>query len=361
MKVVFHIGMGKTGTSSIQKALDANTQLLSDQKVVYLGMWFDILGAEFSGQPGLEKLFSLPAEDLAKYGELMANKLVERAALDGTEVFIFSNESLFGRAQKVHHFLEAFQHVVPLTIVAYLRDPYSWLPSAFTQWSIYHKVQKGPIKPFHIRGRTLIGQYRGLYHWVEHFKGILTVRSFEKSTDVVQDFASAVAIQLPPNGKRHLTRGEPAEVVLRALFNNRFEDPIMPDRFNRVVFAPGRRPVPPMQDIVKLCFQHDVSAEIVAENREMFEFIRDAVGLDYFGPAPAPKDMPDMAELQSRLVDYLAEIAMSQGLRLAKLERQMKELTDNSKAGARLAIDPSIQQPSLWRALYQRWRGRTAP
>ena len=37
--LLFHIGMGKTGTSSIQYALDSSADRLAAKGVRYLGMW----------------------------------------------------------------------------------------------------------------------------------------------------------------------------------------------------------------------------------------------------------------------------------------------------------------------------------
>lgn len=49
MKIVFHIGMGKTGTSSIQAALSQNAGELRKQGALYLGMWFDRLDPSYKG------------------------------------------------------------------------------------------------------------------------------------------------------------------------------------------------------------------------------------------------------------------------------------------------------------------------
>ena len=319
--------MGKTGTSSIQKALEKNIPHLAEQKVTYLGMMFDMVDPEVKGQLSAAKVFSQPPETIALYAQRFLAYLQAQAARDGTEVFILSNESLFAQAFNFTPFLEAVRKEIEVRAIGYLRNPYSWLPSAYTQWAIRHKAQPGEIEPFAISAKKLIRQYHGIYIWQEKFSDILSIRSYEANADVVLDFASAAEIDLIPPDRRQLVRGEPAQTVLRALFNNRIPGPVMPTKFNRAVRIFDGRKVASVRDVATRCFDYSEVAAVIGENQEVFEFVRDNLGFDFFGPAPSTPIPPDLTELQQRLIDHLVEITFDQAKRLERLERQVEDLS----------------------------------
>lgn len=331
MKIIFHIGMGKTGTSSIQQALQQNTDRLAAQKVAYLGMWFTAVHPSFQGFAGQRKFFQSTDEAILGYARRLAEVLRARATEDGTEVFIHSNEDLFGQIEKFAPFItELRAQGVEVELLAYIRDPRAWLPSAFTQWGIRHKYAPGPIQPFGERARTLIRQYDAIRTWHAHFPDLLTLRQHETGTDVVQDFAQAAGLVLETDNSRYLERGEEAEILLRALFNNHIEEEALPDRFNRVVLNTDRGPAVSTSEMAERCFSMEGANDIVAENAGIFGFIRDTFGVDYLHGTAEDRRPVDAAELQSRLVDYLIEISFQQGERIARLEHKLRELSEGA-------------------------------
>lgn len=329
VKIIFHIGMGKTGTSSIQNALQTNTEVLAEQRAAYLGMWFDMLDAGFHGHLGLREFFSADAEAMAARAVHFHEILVDKEKRDGVDTFILSNESFFGNVLRIAPFLQELRARADIQLVAYIRNPHSWLPSAFTQWGIRHKQQKGPIQPFAKRARVLIGQYEGIRHWVKQFDDILDVRPHEKGIDVVRDFGAAMGLRLEPGQRRYLERDDPAETLLRALYNDRFADAVLPDRFDRVVINTNQAPVRSAHEMAALCFRYEENAEIIEEKRELFEFIRDRLGLDYLSENDQSISTPDPEELQSRVIDYLIEVSLDQAQRLKRLERVVNEMQNS--------------------------------
>ncbi|KZZ01031.1 hypothetical protein A3747_20425 [Sulfitobacter sp. HI0076] len=213
-----------------------------------------------------------------------------------------------------------------MSFLAYMRDPRAWLPSAYTQWAIRHKTNEGPIQDFPTAARRLIGQYEGIRFWQQNFGDVLTVRPFEPGFDVVQDFAATVGLTLPDTKTRKLERAEPADTLMRAMFNTRFPGQVLPDRFDRFVTNSSHAPVPSTHEMAERCFCHDGADEIIAEKRNLFEHIRDAVGLDFLEGEPRQSKSPDEAELQRRVIDYLVEVTFDQAQRLKRLERLVNEL-----------------------------------
>ena len=335
MKLVMHIGMGKTGTSSIQRALATNHERLAAQRAAYLGMWFDAIDPSFEGLMGQRHFAAGDAEQMHDRALTLRSILARRAASEGIETFLFSNEAIFPSVATMTPFLAALGESLDLRLVTYLRDPRSWLPSAYAQWGIRHKVEGGPIRPFPERARTLIENYEAIRAWVERFPDILVVRRFDKGTDVVADFAAVAGVALEAPGRRYLERDEPAETMLRAEFNSRYPGEVLPERFDRVVINTGRRPVPTVGEIADLCLRYDGIEEIVREKQDLFEFIRDTLGLDFLDghATEEPAEPPDAAALRSRVVDYLLQISLEQARRIHRLEAMVEELRGRVDAG----------------------------
>lgn len=326
MRIVFHIGMGKTGTTSIQYALRNGADALASQKAKYLSMWFEEINPVFKGLDGFSRFMAGNEQEKVEGADSFHSYLVDRADKEGIETFIFSNEGVFEAGHQLAPFFRRLKSKgLSMTFVAYLRDPQDWLPSAYTQWAIRHKTNKGPVQDFPTAARRLIGQYEGIRFWQQNFGDVLTVRPFESGLDVVDDFAQTVGLELPKSKIRRLERAEPADTLLRAMFNTRFPDQVLPDRFDRFVTNSSQVPVPSLHGMAERCFRHECAKEIVAEKRELFEYIRDSIGLDLLDGDPKPSKMPDEGELQRRVIDYLVEVTFDQAQRLKRLERLVNE------------------------------------
>lgn len=328
MRIVFHVGMGKTGTSSIQQALSAGKAELAAQSVHYLGMWFNEVAPRFRGYAGLAAFAAEPADAQRRHAEAFLAACASRPGGD-TATFILSNEGLFGHASHLAPFFEALIGKAEVLFVLYVRPPRDWLPSAFTQWSIHHKQQQGPIEPFRVRARQLVGQYHGVVSWFDGFGPHLMVRRYDKTTDIVADFSSALGLTLPPPGERSLERREPAEVVLRALFNSRFDAPTLPERFENQIFNSRRLSVTPLEEVMALCFDYEEMDEIIAERRGLFQGIAQRTGLDLLASEGAPSPPPAADAVRERLIDYLIAITIEQSLRINRLERRVNALEKN--------------------------------
>jgi hypothetical protein len=329
MKLIMHIGMGKTGTSSIQNSLRTQTEALKAQKVHYLGMWFDFIDPAYSAYGGNEHFYEFARTHPAEVAQKFVSKMSELQSQSQCDTFILSNESIFAKAASCVDFLQELRAQIDVQIVVYIRDPHDWLPSAYTQWELRHKTRTGPLRPFGEAARHLIKTYDAYTIWDDALADILTTRRHDKGIDTVQDFAAATGLTLAQNSARQLERSEPAETLLRAAFNNRIPAAALPNRFNAQVVNTSRG-VPRLEDFAQLCFTHDGIDTIIEERRPMFELLRDRLGpeFDFLSTSAAPAQPHDMEAIRARLLDYLVEIAFVQGDRIRKLEKQIKDLTD---------------------------------
>ncbi|MEO0752913.1 MAG: hypothetical protein AAFY25_14055 [Pseudomonadota bacterium] len=327
MRVIFHIGMGKTGTTSIQHALAHSTETLAAQNAHSLGMWFDAADPKFAGLAGFGQFITQSPEDKVISAKGFHAHLAQVNTDTGAETFILSNESLFHNGARMEPFLRALQDLdVHLEFLAYLRDPRAWLPSAHTQWALRHKTNKGKVEPFAKSARRLIKFYEGITFWLDHFADVTQVREATVDQDVVGDFSIATGVALDAPEARVLERPEPADTLLRAMFNTRVHQPTLPDRFNRMVRNTSEKPVAAMRDFADICFDFAGADDVIAENAGIFDYIREHTGLDFVQRPDVEAAIPDEAELQRRVIDYLIDITFQQAQRLKRLEHMVDTL-----------------------------------
>lgn len=326
MQLILHIGMGKTGSSAIQHALTDNADQLARQGVEYLGMWFDMLDPRFRGVQNQARFFAMKPAEMESATVALLGILQARAAERGIGTFILSNEAFSGHARALHPMVARLRAAgVTIRAIGYARNPAAWLPSAYVQWGVRDKVDPGPVPAYGDKARKLVRWYGGLLAWADLMGDIVTVRPYDRAPDIVADFAEAAGIALDPPGTRVLERGEDAEIVLRALYNNRFQKHVLPAAFDRAVLE-GLASVPRLEEIAARCFDYGETPAIIAENAPLFDRFAEVFGFDPRASAKAPPPMPAVGPLRDRLVDALLEITLDQARRMQRLERRLAQL-----------------------------------
>lgn len=328
MEIILHIGMGKTGTTSIQSALNANVDSLQAQGIDYLGMWFDLIDPKFHGAAGLKEFFASSPEKMQGHAQLFLERLQKRNSESGISRFLLSNEDIYGNLKNIDPFLTALKTQAGVGLIAYARDPREWLPSAYNQWAIYHKVEPGPIKPYAEMARTHVRVYSGLSRWAALFGDIFTLRPFSKSMDVVKDFAAVLGVDMAAPAQRSFERVETSESLLRAIYNTRFPGKVFPRRFDqafkRVNFADSLS----IAALVRDSFTYDQTDEIVAEQAALFDEIKDKLGLDLLSGTAPPQKTVSPEEMRHRALEHVLQIVMQQADRITALEDAVKRLEE---------------------------------
>lgn len=323
MKIVFHIGMGKTGTTSIQVALKQSTQLLREQNAKYLGLWFDLISERFYGLTGTQLFRSANPQEMAAHAKSFYLSLLKDHSENGIETFILSNEGLFQSPESIILFMNQLQEFegVAVKVIAYVRNPKEWLPSAYSQWGLNHKTAVGPIPSIKDMAPGLLSQYTAATKWASDFKGELDFRAFRKSTDVVMDFAEAADIQLSPASKRILERKETAELILRRGFNNLFHDQVLPNVFDEAVKVNSAN-VESIEQILLNIFDTSAVDLKSPELEDTMKMLSDSFGLTF--DHADENASPDAREVRDRLVDFLVVLSMKLTKRVQRLELMLK-------------------------------------
>lgn len=342
IRVILHIGMGKTGTSSIQAALDHNHEKLHAQNTEYLGMWFDLLDPAYVGFGGQDMFLSTPAEDMGAQAARFVELLNARAEQNGTTTFVLSNEGWYGEVKRFSPFVAALRALCDVQVLVYARPPRDWLPSAYNQWMIYHKTNPGPIMSYAQAARQLLQTYNGIMTWFDEYGDILTLRPFHKGTDVVADFATHLGLKLDIPEKRTLERVEAAESVLRAYYNNRLNDPAFPHRFDNNIGRISLSQAPKIDAVLKENLSFEGLERVIASQQELFDEIRDAHGIDLLDHGITAPTAPDEQALRDRLLEQLVFMTMNQADRITELEKELAELVEDHASRAEGPHDKDV-------------------
>ncbi|MBN8487038.1 MAG: hypothetical protein J0M20_04795 [Burkholderiales bacterium] len=334
MKFLFHIGAGKTGTSSIQQTLRTQREVLERHGVWYLGLMLEHAPVQlFPWQKASASEVFHQLEPLEGQEQLHAvlTATVEKARQAGIHTIIWSNESFFDRNQKTRQPLaDLLAEGVDVRFIAYVRRYDAWVRSAYVQWGIKHKTYPGPVIPFRdwIRRRPP-GFAAALLSIQDRFPDRVVVRNVDAAGDAVSDFLQVSGIDQLGLSKLRENVSPPAEeLLLRALFNTRIREKVLPMRFDKVVGAGldfEHTPLEHLQQLMPNAEDMAHALDTAASDRRQLDSLLKAQGQ----PAMVTEPLPERAmEVRAeRLVLALSQIVCQQALRLERLEQQLAELT----------------------------------
>ncbi|NDY90968.1 hypothetical protein [Ideonella livida] len=331
LRLIFHIGAGKTGTSSIQQSLRASLEALHRHGVQYLGLMLE--HAPLQRHPwqkagGSEIFHNLPPQAAtAQLSEVLLDACAQ-ARQRGCHTLIWSNESFFNRNHSARPVLQALLAAgVDVRIVAYVRRHDAWLRSAYAQWGIKHKTYKGPAKPFLEWIKSHPARFgQPLWSLETQFPDRVTVRNLDAVKDAIPDFMALCGIELDwlTISRDNVTPSN-AELLLRALFNSRIEDKVLPERFDQVMqtgWSGGERPDGYMAHLLPSAQDLQDASDEAREDRTLVDQLLQKGGQPPIDTDPlrAKSNAVDTQEL----VFLLAEALVVQTQKVERLEQALR-------------------------------------
>ena len=333
VELVVHVGDGKTGTSAIQRMLRESADRLAAAKTAYLGLMFERAPVSlYSWQRArrIEEFHRMPAEQGASELINLLVACTQHARANGIERLIWSNESLLRRGGTAIRALQALPPWVTVTIVAYVRRHDRWARSAYLQWGIRHKTYSGRLLTFREwAAKRSLALVPKVQPWREAFGDRLRLRNYDAIADVTRDFPMSIGLgDLDLPGARRNLPPAPAELALRAAFNDMHEGRVAPNRFTTLFGSEQvdfdrslsdwiERLLPTREDLA-------VIREAAASDAEAMNALLEKSGqppLDV-SPSESSKTMVDMAAVSTALMQMLAV----QAQRIETLERRLNAI-----------------------------------
>jgi len=337
MKLIFHIGAGKTGSSSIQKSLRKNDLKLKEQGVWYLGMMLGSTAVQkYSWQ---QQASSIVVEDFHKLSEDEATNqildvlqpIIALAKEKHYHTLIWSNESFFGRKYNFTNALKALQDQnINIEILIYVRNYVSWAQSAYIQWGLKHKTYEGKIQSFSEWIKNKIPFFHHDIHRLDvKLPNVIKVRNMSACQDVVLDFYHYIGLEENTlDAFRDNDSPNNTELFLRSLFNSKFNAKVLIKRYDNLFGNNISYDITPenfLQNILPTENDFLKINKIIQED----QFRMNKLLLKQGQPILIEKSTnPRSSQVNTNeLIMALSDIIMKQAKRIDIIETKLKEIT----------------------------------
>lgn len=238
IELIIHIGMGKTGTSSIQRSLFLASDALKKNKVSYWGYSLELCPIKLYDWQSLsvdwDRLNNKTNKEAFLYQLTECfKKNINYEVQNGAEKIIWSNERLIDNPDFLIPALKEIQDLVNLKIICYFRNPADWAGSAYAQWGIKHKTYPGKIKtPKEFFEYWPVDYSKKIILYLRIFKGKVSLYNYSALKEsIVFHFSKILKIDLKDSKENSSISNE--ELYLRFLFNNEISRPTLPSAFDK--------------------------------------------------------------------------------------------------------------------------------
>jgi len=346
-RLILHLGMGKTGSTTLQTFLKKNRDLLLSE-----GFAVSCPG-EIQPDPHRNLM------DTPRFLNAV-DVVLDRVRAAGADSLIWSLEG-FGTVQFAHDpaRLDAILSRLPASdvqVVAYVRRQDSFAASAYLQWNVVHKGYKGPVQTFDERFPSIYGEGPGKpieatnlnYHevlrpWVEAF-GLkrVAIRPFEQGQfidgDLITDFITAArlpAANYDRNVRANNVTFNMELTDMLGMYASTFDGPVLPNKMDGFFNSFGNDEYFSAPFFTKFELPPAQRREILAEcepfnARVAREYLGRADGVLFKEPWPEPDApyTPYAGMTLEKLVPILMYILQKQHARIAGLYERFNALAD---------------------------------
>lgn len=325
-RVIFHVGMGKTGSTTIQNALAANRPVLADHGYFYGGQWMDLVSAEFEGFLGFQKFLGQTTEQFVASAEKLVAALLRLGEETGLETFVFSNEQIFENVSKLDAFFKTLAKDFTVEIIVFVRPPATWLPSAYIQWGVVHKTNPGSVQAYPHKARSLVRQYDYLRIWHELHGAAVRVIAYPDGADVVEVFSGAIGVPLRFNVGRQQVRPDTAEILMRFACNNAVPQMALPQVYDSLrAKVPAGTPTA-ISDKIRHVLDQSETTAIIAENQATWAFIAQTFGLNLVTAPVNPSPRSDMSAVVDTVLGAMLDLLFMQAYQIEAMEQRLRRL-----------------------------------
>ncbi len=337
LTLILHVGMGKTGSTSLQKTLAAaeKSGLLAGQGTRYLGMTPTFLGSAYADAlDGFRNLFQHPVEEQSRLAVSTRDFLEEVHKNQGVTTFVLSNEVLTQHARVLRPFIERLQAGIDVKIIQFVRNPIPWAVSAYKQWGIRHKTYPGPIRSFAVAAPPLLDFYQGAIDWIETYPANCATYKLEEGSDILQSFSGVTGISLPDGGRRELESPLLPELLLRAAFNNGERTPTLPSAFDQATRLGVVRLPQGLDGLLATITGYGDAAAVVDQRLAMFSRLATLAGIDLDTAADEKSETMEKKEVLNQVLEMLLALCLDQSKRIKNLENRVNAMTETRQRQA---------------------------
>jgi hypothetical protein len=340
MKLTLHIGLGKTGTSAVQRFMDWESAWLEENSVYYTGVRLDRIGTGFAfeNQGEIKNTARLRSglEALDAFGATLG---------EGAHV-VWSNESLsmchnltdvLGEIARFRETQTSFDEIKVILVVRRQDD---WLESAYRQWGLKHKTHTGrrivSVEDYY-RSVLHLLNYFDLYNkWSAAVGGSIVLADYDdiqRNGGIVRYFLEYLGLEWRTEFSRydrvHSSLG-PAQSYLVGKYNSVQYGEVLPGEFEALV--KGLK-LPELSRKGSSFLPDKMRKEVLAAyNDSNIALARAAFGRDELFPTASEKTYYHYRNGEDDVVKYLLMIAKRQFREISDLRKELDALKDEVRS-----------------------------
>jgi len=337
MNLIFHLGAGKTGSSSIQAVLRRNREFLLKEGFFYSGLMFEFLEnklyPEYMGEKILRQFHKLSLEEGEKILQNLLLEAVKEAESHSCHTVIWSHESFLGKKtifSPLKYLLEK-GIIKDLKLVIYVRNFASLLVSSYVQWGLIDKTYNGKVRNFKEFVKVQKSSFF-IEQLSDHgFGKYLLVRNYDTKKNVVEDFFTIIGFQLGKlkylNKKANLSPSM-EELFLHVMYNSLHEESVtFWDFFEIFGKLENKTPTAYMENLLpSLDDVEEILLEYEAKEKAVNTYLRKS-GEDIL--QNKIKEISPMVESE-KLLFSLSEIVMKQSKKISELAKEIDILKEKN-------------------------------
>jgi hypothetical protein len=238
--LIIHVGMEKSGSSSVQKTMNKNQTLLNESGYFYLGLMLEEFSSKLFNWQNIRGWTSFIAGDKEKHNKELIHLFNEINVnlSKNIHTLIWSNESLFNSVEFIEPTLNWLKTIFNIKVIGYVRKPDEWIQSAYLQWGIKHKTYTGPLKTF---SEWVSSKSSPVIPFILRWKVLCEEVNFY-DFGVVKNITNHFlfeSIGIPTNKNIEIVRyndtPSPAQLALFSLYNSSFNGEVLPYRIESLL------------------------------------------------------------------------------------------------------------------------------
>lgn len=332
--LIFHVGMGKTGTTAIQQGLRANAAKLREAGLFCCDHWLLAATVGPAGFGGPDEFLTLLRDDPGSLTSRLAQIFrPDNPVFADYRTVVWSNESLAAQWNALGPVAAGFAaNGGEAKIVLYLRHQVNWLISAYLQWCVKDKGTPGPVMPFarfRAESANALDYPTVVRNWTTCVApASVIIRAYDPTVDSFADFITILGtdLVLKSGGERvYETPGYTTHAMFK-LVNDQFDGPSSAGRLVHLM-ADAEWLVGDLHavDPAPLDIASAELDAIEAEHAEGNAWLRDQCNLDLRREPPSPLvgRRQNSDKTNTDLIAALALMIVRLDARVAELERRL--------------------------------------
>jgi hypothetical protein len=327
VKLSLHVGMGKSGSTALQKFLGDNAVFLKQNRCFYLGR---VLGRIPNGPKVTSQAEAAQASVLGAVFDALETHAASPEFQTTFDHVIWSNEVLAMRpdAQSTIDALAAFaarsRVFTSVEIILVFRRQDDWLEAAYRQWALQNKVDQGhkTLTPMQYAERDArLLDYHAIYsQWSEAFPTqVATFNDVKAKGGIVEYFCDVWGLPSPPNARKyHGVRGAvgPALSTLYSYFHRAYPAPGQSRVFDKFV---QKYRLPELSAPDQVCVSDEVRRAVLENAATGNEALAHILERDALFPPPPDIGVAVYDTAEADMTSYLLRITKAQSEELDRL------------------------------------------